>query len=247
MGLEGHRILLTRARGENATLGRILETAGVETVEIPTIEIRPPESWTSPDRVLEKTYDWVVFTSAHGLEAFRGRYPRYPLPRVAVVGPQTASRARALGIDIALVPSDYRVEGLLEELPGDLAGLRFLVPRGDLADAALPDTLRARGAEVDAVVVYRTVVPETGRDTLREELGDHRIDCVTFTSGSTVRNLASMLGVADTRPYLAATKVAVIGPVTRAAVESLGCEVAIEPPEATLPALGRAVIEYFSR
>lgn len=246
LGVEGRRILLTRARGENTTLARMLEDAGAEAVEIPTIEIRLPESWTSPDAALGRTHDWVVFTSAHGVEAFRNRYPRHPLPRVAVVGPQTARRARARGIDIELVPYNYRVEGLLDALPGDLRGLRFLLPRGDLADAALPDTLRARGAEVDAVVVYRTRVPESGREALREELGEHRIDCVTFTSGSTARNLASMLGPDDTRSSLAATTIAVIGPMTREAVESLGCEVAIEPPEATLPALGRAVIEYFS-
>jgi uroporphyrinogen III methyltransferase / synthase len=247
MAIEGRRVLLTRARGENTTLARMLREAGAGTVEIPTIEIRPPESWTRPDQVLTSgtTYDWVVFTSAHGVDAFRSRYPNHPLPQVAVVGPRTAARARALGIEVALVPGDYRVGGLLDALPVELTEQRFLLPRGDLADRTLTDALRARGARVDEVVIYRTVVPEAGRERLLEELDDGRIDCVTFTSGSTVRNLASMLGSADAQRGLGGTKIAVIGPVTRKAVESLGWRVAIEPDEATVEALGGAVIDYF--
>lgn len=247
MGIDGRRILLTRARGENATLRRVLEEAGAEAVEIPTIRIQPPESWKTLDEALAsgKTYDWVVFTSAHAVDAFLSRQPGRPLPAIAVVGPQTARRAQARGLEVTLVPSDFRVEGLLRSLPPDLGERRFLLPRGDLADETLPDALRARGAEVDTVVVYRTTVPEAGREALREELRARRIDCVTFTSGSTVRNLVSMLGGADARRYLLDTKIAVIGPVTRRAVEQIGCGVAIEAPEATLASLGRAVVDYF--
>jgi uroporphyrinogen-III synthase len=191
-------------------------------------------------------YDWIVFTSANAVDAFSRRSGARSLPKVAVVGTETSRRAKARGIRVDLVPRTFRAEGLLDALPRDLNGQRILLPRGDLAGKELPEALRSRGAEVDPVVVYRTVLPSGGGDRLRTALGSGRIDCVTLTSGSTVRNLVAMLGEGDSSICLDRTSIAVIGPVTRQVVESFGFEVAIEPQEATMPALARAIREHFS-
>jgi len=248
MALEGKTILVTRARGQNAGLRRLLGDSGARVVEIPTIEIREPETWEPVDRAVRGLgdYDWIVFTSANAVEAFLSRLGQRKPPRVAVVGIETARRAEEQGIGVELVPESYSTDGLLAALPEDMTAVRLLLPRGDLADDALPEALRARGARVDTVIVYRTAVPSAGGDTLREALGSGKIDCVAFTSGSTARNLVRLLDVPDPARYLSRAAIAVIGPATRQTVESLGLEVAIEPRQATVPSLAAAIRAHFA-
>ena len=248
MGLEGKTVLLTRARGQNRELGRLLEAIGARVLEIPTIEIREPADWQPVDRAigLLAEYDWVVFSSANAVDAFLGRVGRAPLPRVAVVGAQTARRAEARGVPVALVPGDYRSDGLLAAFPADLGGVRLLLPRGDIAGDELTEGLRARGARVDTVTVYRTTLPAAGGAELRRYLRSAEIDCVTFTSGSTLRNLVSLLDVPDPPACLSGIAIAVIGPVTRMAAEDLGLRVAVEPREATVRSLAEAIRDYFA-
>lgn len=247
MVLEGRTVLLTRARGQNRELRHLLEADGASVVEIPTIRYGEPANRYAVDERLRRlhTYDWIVFTSGHGVDVFAPRCAP-PLPRVAVVGIQTARRARSHGIDVAVVPDEFRVEGLLKALPDDMTGVRVLVPRGNLAGDELPDAIRARGARVDTVTVYRTVIPTEGREELRALMGNARVDCVTFTSGSTVRNLMAMLDSADAKESLRRVAIAAIGPVTRQAVEALGLKVSIEPPLATVPSLAEAIRQYFA-
>jgi uroporphyrinogen III methyltransferase/synthase len=247
MELEGRTVIVTRARGQNHDLRFALEDRGSDVVEIPTIEITEPESWQNVDEAIRKLdqYDWIVFTSANAVDAFSERTQGMPLPQVAVVGRQTARRAASRGIHVSLIPENYRSEGILDVFPVDMRGVRLLLPRGDIAGAELPIALRARGAEVDTVTVYRTRVPAKGGAELRRYLEDVGVDCVTFTSGSTVRNLIVMLG-ANPEACLARTAIAVIGPVTRQDVQNAGLDVAVEPDEATIPALVDAVCRYFS-
>jgi len=245
MSLEGRSILLTRAHPQNQTFRKRLEEEGAQVVEVPTIEIEEPESWDPVDRVVARLgdYDWVVFTSANAVEAFCRRVTG-PLPRVAVVGSQTARRAEGMGIDVGLVPAEFRWEGVLEALPGDMSGQRILIPRGDLATDEFPKALRLRGATVDVVTTYRTVRPRRGREDLEKTL-EAGIDCITFTSGSTARNLLAMLDDPEAPVRLAGIAIAVIGPTTRRVVEGLGLTVTIEPPEATIPAMSEAIRTYF--
>jgi len=74
--------------------------------------------------------------------------------------------------------------------PGD----RVLVPRAESARPELVEGLRALGAEVDEVTLYRAAVPAEAPAEALSLLRDGGIDIVTFTSSSTVRNLAALLG-----------------------------------------------------
>jgi uroporphyrinogen-III synthase/uroporphyrinogen III methyltransferase/synthase len=101
--------------------------------------------------------------------------------------------------------------------PGD----RVLVVRGDLADAELAVTLRARGAEVDDVVVYRTrEAPVSSRPLLRRALAGGPIDAVVFTSGSTVRGLVALARAESLG--IASIPAVCIGPETEAAARRAG-------------------------
>jgi len=119
--------------------------------------------------------------------------------------------------------------------PGD----RVLVPRAEGARPELVEGLRAAGVEVNEVTLYRSAVPEAAPAEALSLLRDGAIDIVTFTSSSTVRNLAAMLnGHIET---LRGPLVACIGPITVKTAEELGLRVDVVAAEYTVAGLVRAL------
>ena len=108
--------------------------------------------------------------------------------------------------------------------------------------------LRARGAVVDVIPVYRTVVPRESIEAWKQLLIDRQIDVVTFTSSSTVRNFIELVGgEAQARLLLQSVVVACIGPITAQTACEAGLAVSIMPGENTIPALVEAMAGYFSK
>jgi uroporphyrinogen III methyltransferase/synthase len=70
---------------------------------------------------------------------------------------------------------------------------RVLLPRAADARPELPEGLRALGATVDEVTLYRAAVPSEAPAEALEMLRRGEIDIVTFTSSSTVLNLMDLL------------------------------------------------------
>jgi uroporphyrinogen III methyltransferase / synthase len=258
--LFGRRVLVTRASEQAPALTRLLAESGAEVVECPAIEIAPPESTRALDDALDDlaSYAWIVFTSVNGVERFFARLGErggdvrsLHGARIAAIGPETARALERRHVRPDLVPAEYRAEDLLAALAGEpLDGRRVLLPRAAGARAILPDELRARGALVDEVVSYRSVKPASSREVLRAALGDGRsVDCVTFTSSSTVTHFLELVDEVDAaggRARLRGAAVACIGPVTAATAREAGLRVDVVPSEYTIPALARAVVEHFS-
>jgi uroporphyrinogen III methyltransferase/synthase len=73
---------------------------------------------------------------------------------------------------------------------------------------------------------------------------EKRVDVVTFTSASTVKNFVQIFGAEQAADLLNATTVASIGPVTAEAAEQYGIRTAIMPREYTIPALVDAIVEH---
>jgi uroporphyrinogen III methyltransferase/synthase len=112
----------------------------------------------------------------------------------------------------------------------------------------LPDELRKSGADVTEVVAYRTVLAEIEREgdpDIYRMLLEKRIDVVTFTSASTVKNFVQIFGADQAADLLNATNVASIGPVTAEAAEQYGIKTVIMPKQYTVSALVEAVVEHF--
>ena len=107
--------------------------------------------------------------------------------------------------------------------------------------------LENSGARADVVTAYKTIAPDT-TDKRRIEtlLAGGGVDCITFTSSSTVNNLAAMLGSNDLDRILAGVKVACIGDITAATAERHGLQCDIMPTEFTIPALANAIASYFA-
>ena len=110
--------------------------------------------------------------------------------------------------------------------------------------ADLASKLRQAGAEVDVVPVYRTVVPEETPERLRQAL-EQGVDCVTFTSSSTVRNFLGLLPGGDLAP-LAGVTIACIRPITADTARGAGLNVAVQPASYTIDGLFEAILSHYS-
>lgn len=244
--LYGRRIVLTRAEEQAGETVATLRALGAEAVELPTIAIRPPVSWAALDTAIERlgTYDWLVFTSVNGVRFFMERLDasrhdvRAFRGRIAVIGEKTREAVEALHWKVDLLPEEYVAESLLAAFEKhEMAGQRVLIPRAEVAREVLPETLRKRGAAVDVVAAYRNAVPEDAAARAAEVFGK-RVDWVTFTAASTVKNLLTMVD----REALAGVKVASIGPVTSEVLRKHGVEVAAEASPYTIAGLVAAIL-----
>jgi uroporphyrinogen III methyltransferase / synthase len=255
--LRGKRILITRARTQALTLVQGIEALGGEVVEFPTIEIRSPDSYGPLDEAIQqiKSYDWLIFTSVNGVERFLGRFEKLEKSladlagiKIAAIGPETAKSLEAAGIPPGLVPQRYQAEGILETLAGEtLRGKKVLIPRAAKARDILPATLRQRGAQVDVVVAYQTVLPQVDVSTLCRLFNERGIDMITFTSSSTVSNFTALLRGQDLPRLLATIVIACIGPITQKTVEDVGLRADVVAAEFTIPGLVSAIADHFSR
>jgi uroporphyrinogen III methyltransferase/synthase len=258
--LFGRRIVVTRPSERAGSLADLLEEQGAEVIVFPTIALVPPADPGALERAVATagSYDWIVFTSARGVQAFFARFAAQRLDvralaavRLAAIGPETAAELERRLLRPAVVPAEYRAEGLLDALgAGDVRGRRILLPRAAGARVVLPAELRARGATVDEVEAYRAVPPPDADVTpLRAALAAGEIDALTFTSSSTVTNFAAMLGAEALAALVHGTRpaVACIGPVTADSARALGLRVDVVPAAYTGAALAAALCRHLTR
>jgi uroporphyrinogen III methyltransferase/synthase len=250
--LFGKRVLVTRPRAQAADLVRRLEQLGAVPLVLPALEITPPSDWSAVDAALANlpAYQWLVFTSANGVEALirRLRATGHDLRalghlRLAAIGPSTADALRAFHLEPDVVPARFESESLAAALKDRVRGQRVLLARADRGREVLRQEL-AQAAVVDQVAVYHQ---RDGVDTESESFASLRrgeIDFVTLTSSNIARALARALD-APCRGRLAAgeTRIVTISPVTSATVRELGLPVAAEATEYTAAGLVDALVK----
>ena len=258
--LFGRRVLVTRPREQARELVDRLTAFGAESIEAPMIRILPPEDAGPLRRAAADPglFDWIVFTSANAVEAFMGAMldgsrdlRALHGPRLCTVGAGTADRLARYGIRVDVVPDEFRAEAVRAALAreGPLDGARVLLPRSDIGREVIVEQLRDAGAVVTDVVAYRTVLEETQREgdpDVYRMLLEGRIDVVTFTSPSAVRNFVTIYGADQAVDLLNTTTVATIGPVTADAARQLGITVTVQPASYTVPGLVDAIAAHVS-
>lgn len=247
--LRGLRIVVTRAPEGAAEFSRRLAALGAQPIEMPAIRIVPLEDTGPLDRAIAQlsSYDWVIFTSRNGVNAFWQRLEALELDsralhplRIAAIGPMTAAALQARGIEPDYVPAEFVAEAILAGI-GDVASQRILLPRADIARPVLAEGLRARGAIVDEIAAYCTL-PAKG--PLPDPASLSQADVVTFTSSSTVRHFVQAVGGPEALKGLV---VACIGPITAATCQEVGLTPHIVAEEYTLEGLVRALVRYFAQ
>jgi uroporphyrinogen III methyltransferase/synthase len=251
----GKKIIVTRAAEQAGEFSVKLAARGATVLECPTIRLVEPESWQLLDLAIRDlpNYDWLVLTSGNAVRNFFQRLDALGMDaralascRICAVGPKTADEIRSFGIKPDLVPSDYKAEGVVDEFSRlDIQGSRVLFPRADKARDVIPRELKRMGAHVDSPVAYRNIFPERLPPETLFALEKRSVDCITFTSSSTVQNLAAMLGEELMLDMLKGVAVASIGPITSKSCRDLGLRVDIEPESSTLAALVGALEAHF--
>lgn len=251
--LFGKRVVVTRAREQASELKRLLEDSGAQVLQFPTIEIAPPESFESLDRVIDAHYDWLVFTSTNGVQFFferlyaKGKDVRALAgTKVAAVGQSTAQDLRARGLVPDVVPERFISIELLPLLAEDQRGIRTAVIRAEQGTDELLNELRRRGGDVDLAVAYRTIAAEYDLDELRALIANDAIDAVTFTSASTVDHFFARLTDDERARVFEHAVIASIGETTSAAIRKYGRGPDVVAEKATVAALHDALLDVFA-
>lgn len=251
--LAGRRVLTLRPAGQEATLDALLEATGAEPLAAPLVAVRAPD-WNAADPYLLRLdrYQWLVFTSTNGVEAFfdrlrflGGDMRRLP-PHLAAVGGATAQALQDLCLRVDVVPTGRQdQEGLLAALAGvGVRGQAMLLAVGNRRRTVLAEGLRAHGAVVDEAIVYMTE-PLPLPPWVHAELEAGRIDAVVFTAGSTAEFLTAQLSPGGRAGLLNTVRIS-IGPATSAVMEALGIPPTRQADQPTLPALVEALEAVFA-
>ena len=250
--LSGKRIVITRTRKQASALSSKLRALGAQVIELPTIRIEPPNDLRSFAELVQDAhiYDWIVFTSANGVEAFFEIFFKLyddvreiGAARIAAIGPATAQRVKDFHLHVDLQPEEFVAEAVVKEFQkqGSIENLRILLVGAEKTRDVLLKELSALGAIVDQAFAYRTV-PET-RDTTgaRRQLAKEGADLITFTSSSTVENFLA-LGL----PWPKGMQVASIGPITSKTARDHGLKIAVEAHQHDIDGLVQVIRDFIA-
>ena len=253
--LFGKRIVVTRARKQASDMVKKLSDLGAECLEVPVIRIRVPDDTTLLDQAIAtiQKYDWLIFTSVNGVDVFFSRMDAMGKDtralghvKTSAIGPATADRMRANGLNADIVPESFRAESVVtafEKL--DMAGEKVLLPRAAGARPVLPVELVKMGATVDEIIAYTAVSETTETAPLVEGLREKTIDMVTFTSSSTVTNFKALLPSDEFEDLISGITIAAIGPITADTARENGFHVNVTADTYTIDGLCEAIVNYY--
>ncbi|MBN1588391.1 MAG: uroporphyrinogen-III C-methyltransferase [Pirellulales bacterium] len=240
------RVLVAGSPGTSEKLRDRLAALGAEVVAQAAIRIADPPDWGPVDAALDRLdqYDWLVFSSANGVDYFfqrlfdrGGDARRLERAKLAVVGSSTAERLAQYHLHADVVPERFNAESLAESLASEAAGKRFLLARASRGRQVLADALGRAGAEVDQIVVYKSEDVEDADPDVSAALSSGEIHWITVTSPAVARSLVRLHGDALRRARFAS-----ISPLTTAALAELGFAAAAEASEYTVDGLVDAML-----
>jgi uroporphyrinogen-III synthase len=209
--LAGKKIAITRAPDQAEGLAARLQELGAEPVLLPMLAIEQLIDVSPPNPA---DYDWIIFTSSNAIPPFLGK----KLSKVAAVGTATARALNEAGIQVDLLPDVHTSEALFQAMQAavSLAGLKILLPGGNLTRPLLVESLRGAGAQVDFVMVYRTMRPSLPESP-------PPFDMIFFASPSAVRHFMDSFEAPSA--VIGSAQVACIGPTTATAAQECGLTV----------------------
>jgi uroporphyrinogen-III synthase len=248
--LAGIHVAVTRAEGRGGPLADALRAVGATVTELPLTRIESLDLAALRAALRDVgRYAWVLLTSVNAVEhlvrALRDADVRLVGPKIAVVGSATAAAVEQQGWLPTVVPERFVAESLLDALAArtDVEGTRILYPSAEGARDVLPAGLRALGATVDVLPVYRSAPDVEGQSQLRALVARGELSLVTVAAPSAVDALLNALPAEHARRL----PVACIGPVTARAARGAGFPVKVESDSATTTAFVRAIVAAFTR
>jgi len=198
--LSGRGILVTRPALQADVLCGAIEAAGGRVVRFPVMEIHPAVDPLVVQAGLTQLgdYNLAIFVSANAvqytLEAMANAWPT--AVKIAAIGAATARAVTQHGLRVDIAPErDFTSEALLA-LPALQAvrDQRILILRGNGGRDTLRDNLRARGAQVDYLEVYRRDSVTTEPAALLNDWQSGAIDAVLISSSESLQKLLAIIG-----------------------------------------------------
>ncbi|MAR05911.1 MAG: uroporphyrinogen-III synthase [Cyanobium sp. NAT70] len=197
-------VVVTRAAEQQGEAKRLLEQQGAQVLDLPALEIGPPDQWGPLDDALSDldNFHWLVFSSANGVQAVEQRLQRLgrclarrpKTLKIAAVGRKTARVLKELGSGADFVPPEFVADSLIEHFPVSGWGLRMLLPRVQSGGrTVLADAFGEAGVRVVEVAAYESRCPASMPDQTAEALGNSDVDAITFSSGKTADHTALLL------------------------------------------------------
>ncbi|HEY7886773.1 MAG TPA: uroporphyrinogen-III synthase [Steroidobacteraceae bacterium] len=220
-------VVVTRAEERDGPLSTELKSLGLPVLIWAAVRVLPADT-TRLDEALRRpeSFDWIVFTSRHGVAAVTARLSAPPAGmRTAAVGRATAAVLQQSGWPVDLLPSEPNAGGLISAFAasGSGRGLRILYPASSRALPTIAAGLTQLGAEVTTVEAYRTVSSTAlNVEDCRTCITRDAVGAVTFASPSAVTELESALGKDDFARLLSRAPAVVIGPTTARALTERG-------------------------
>ncbi len=200
------------------------------------------------ERVMKGEVDYVVFTSANGVEftLLKLDEPEEFIEQlnkthVVAIGPMTENALLKNGIHVSIVPESYSSQGLVEHISG-IEGAVIEIARSSHGAPELVEGLKKKGAIVHETQVYQIISPRDERHAaLMKRALAGEVDIFAFTSSMMVRNfmaLADEMGVKDEIIRVLNEKtVAAIGKPTADTLSGFGVRVKVMPEQYTFEEL----------
>ncbi|WP_019412724.1 uroporphyrinogen-III synthase [Paenisporosarcina sp. TG20] len=226
--LQGQTIVFT-GQPKSDEAFREVERLGGKVEVFPLISTR--EDTHQDEDFIKKVsaYDWLIFTSQNAVFAFKQKLTRNEISadsftcKIAAVGSRTAQALEEIGFRVAFIPTTYSATDFVQQFPkvtSQSESCLFL--RGSLAKATIKEGLTQ---QVDEWTVYETHPNMDNVKRLLAYLMQNPNSTVAFASPSSVDIFASY--IAPTTGWTQ-IKIAAIGQVTAAEVESYGAHVHVQ-------------------
>jgi uroporphyrinogen III methyltransferase/synthase len=245
--LFGQRVLVTRPENQAHDLTRKMQLLGADVLLQPAIQVEEPNDWSETDAVIHRLaqFDWLVFSSANGVNFFLRRLfalnfdlRQLGRTKLAVIGPGTADALAAFHLRPDLQPGTFRAESLAEALAPHVRGKHVAVARTSRGREVLAEMLEAAGAHIEQAVTYVSRDVATPSPEAVDAVSKSRVDWTTVTSPAIARSLVQMFG-----DNLRNTKLAAISPLTAEALIDEGYPPAVVAEVYTTDGLITAILQ----
>jgi len=253
--LDNINIVLTRAKNQSVDTINQLEDLGAKVLSFPTIKITTIRGNRKLDETIKNinSYNSLIFTSENAVKSLFKKTEELGIefdPRaffVISIGDKTTQVCTEFGLRIDFQPNQSSSESLIRELGYiDLVGRIILIPCSSMSKPEMFIPLQNHGATVQSIPIYENSVNDTGN--LNPELDilkNTKIDLYIFTSPSTFCGFLKILNIDNPKKYFKNKDIAVIGPVTKQAIQNKGIEPNIIPQKFTMNNLIEEIKEYY--
>jgi len=248
--LFGQKIGITRPAAQAEPQIRKAFELGAQPILMPAIQIEPIKDWSEVDATLQRLdeFNWLVFTSVNGVEAFLSRLwekggdaRQLAGMKIATIGTSTADALSKYHLRADLIPDEFRAEALAKAMAPHVKDQKVLWARASRGREVLPQELTAAGATVKELVVYQNLDAESFSGDALQALDDRQLNWIGLSSPSIARRMAALLPDSAKEQLGKTLRIASISPVTSAAAKEAGLPVHAEATTFTWDGIFEAI------